>query len=137
MLEASCAVDLSENEAICYYEPRYSSVYIPDSQEYWDIVWENKDNIAGIAHSHPGNGIPNPSFNLDIKSFSSLDIGFGRKLKYWIISSTDVVVVQWVGPELYDFKIELETRNLLWIQKLREISHYHNNEEIPVTIPSE
>ena len=43
--------------------PGRSGGSLPDSRPLWDVLWEHRrEFFLGFAHSHPGSGIPGPSF---------------------------------------------------------------------------
>lgn len=113
------------NEPIYWHLPQgRNSVYLPDSKDLWDIFWENRESISGFAHSHPGSGIPHPSFE-DITTFSAIELALGQNLNWWIVSSDKEIIVNYSGPNKYDFKVqEIDLTNLDWALKLRELSHY-------------
>ena len=68
-----------------------SYTYIPDSNKLWQIIWDNRLGVAGIAHSHPGGGVPHPS-NTDITTFDAIERGLGRGLQWWITNNDNIVV---------------------------------------------
>jgi len=94
---------------------------IPDSQAIWDFTWANKDEILGIGHSHPGGGIPGPSYE-DVTTFSANELGLGRRLEWWITSSDAMVVCRWVGPGKYDYVPIVLTVEPHWADELRRRS---------------
>ena len=42
-------------------------------------------DLAGVAHSHPGGGIPTPSWE-DLTTFAAVEDGLGQRLVWWIVS---------------------------------------------------
>lgn len=62
---------------------------IPDSRTLWDAIWENKARVAGVAHTHPGSGRPQPSYT-DETTFQAIESALGRRL-VWPIVTTDHV----------------------------------------------
>ncbi len=80
-----------EDSVIHMHEPPgRSTTYLPDSQSLWDIVWENRARLVGIAHTHPGSGYPGPS-RTDLTTFEAMEKGLGKRLKWWILSSSHSV----------------------------------------------
>jgi len=63
--------------------------FIPDSRSLWEAIWENRDRVAGVAHSHPGSGIPQPSYT-DETTFDAIEAGLGKRL-WWPIITVDHV----------------------------------------------
>src|SRR6185369_6039063 len=85
-LEAGVVVGY-EGEPIFWHLPEGRTAgYLPDSRELWEVIWENRHNVYGIAHSHPGSGLPGPSRE-DITTFAGIELGLGRRLVWWITSS--------------------------------------------------
>lgn len=94
---------------------------IPDSHSFWEYIWANRERIAGIAHSHPGAGVPGPSQE-DVTTFSAIELALGRKLWWWITSSDEVVKVTWKGPGAYQYIGTLLDKTPNWAHELRRIS---------------
>lgn len=107
--------------------PGRNSGYLPDSRDLWDIIWENRDNLLGFAHSHPGAGETGPSWE-DITTFSAVERGLGRRLVWWITSEDRLAVLHWKGPGQHDYSLgqidpHLEAR-YPWVVELRQLSEY-------------
>ncbi len=95
---------------------------IPDDRTLWDVLWEDhkRDTLSGFAHSHPGSGVPGPSYT-DVTTFAAIEAALGKRLIWWITSSTHVIRIDWTGPEKYDYtSIVIEEPE--WAFKLRAIS---------------
>jgi len=58
---------------------------IPDCDKLWNFLWENREIIGGVAHSHPGSGLPVPS-QTDVQTFSAIERALGKKLLWPIVS---------------------------------------------------
>ncbi len=71
-----------------------SSVRIPDTQSLWDLLFENRDRLEGVAHTHPGNGYPQPSHE-DLTTFAAVEKGLGIRTNWWILSRDSSVLVRW------------------------------------------
>ncbi len=99
---------------------------LPDSRDLWDVFWENRGTLQGFAHSHPGSGVPSPSWE-DITTFAAVEQGLGRRLTWWIISETHRVVVLWRGPGPHDYETYLDLDTLdyrpCWLDGLRKTSY--------------
>lgn len=120
-MEAGVVIGL-DGQPIYWHLPENRSVaYLPDSQKLWDVIWENRNNILGYAHSHPGGGTPGPSHE-DITTFSAIELALGKRLKWWIISqdfSSSVIRLRWIGPNKYDYAGQLDSREKLdWWEEL-------------------
>jgi len=98
---------------------------IPDSQSLWDFLYENRDRVAGIAHTHPGSGTPSPSWT-DLTTFAAVESGLSerpfRRLRWWIASSDRVCVAEWTGPGQHDYKCRPLEEDPGWLAELRRRS---------------
>lgn len=93
MIEVAVVLD-NDGQPVYWHEPPgRSSVAIPDSRDLWDAIWENRDNLMGVAHSHPGTGTPVPS-QTDVTTFVAVEKALGRKLVWPIITQDRVAFFQ-------------------------------------------
>lgn len=127
MLEACVVID-KNNQPIYWNLPNgRTSVKVPDSRPFWDVVYERRHEIKGIAHSHPGGGLPSPSYE-DITTFDAMEEGLGLRLEWWITSSNRLISCKWQGKQDYssqeDFGVYPE-----WLPKLRSLSGYGKGNE--------
>lgn len=83
MIEVACII--SKNDSVLWWHepPGRNCVSIPDSRTMWDVLWENRFDVKGVAHTHPGHGLPMYSLE-DYGTFDSIEQGLGRKLYWWI-----------------------------------------------------
>jgi len=96
---------------------------LPDSQALWDFIWKNRNEIMGIAHSHPGRGLPGPS-HTDVTTFAAIEDGLGKRLLWWITSEDKLVVIKWVGPGKHTYSSrEISSNDPEWLKPLRNASH--------------
>ncbi len=123
-IEAAAVIG-PEDTVIHFHEPPGRSVvYLPDSQSLWDVSWENRGRLVGIAHTHPGSGYPSPS-RTDLSTFEAMEKGLGRRLKWWILSSNLSVLLEWnaMNPG-YDVTSFLFPENEPgWMNELRLLSY--------------
>ncbi len=94
---------------------------LPDSQTLWEVFWDNREDLAGFGHSHPGGGVPGPSYE-DVTTFAAIEAGLGRRLEWWITSSDAMVVARWVGPEKLTYAPIVLTVEPFWADELRRRS---------------
>ena len=134
-MEAGVLLDW-DGKPIYWHLPKGRSVaYLPDSRDLWDVIWENRKNISGFAHSHPGSGLPSPS-HTDLTTFSGIELAIGRRLDWWIISSDRVILARHISiimGSLYKYKEEDkynypfnkigDTWKLPWLYELRNNSY--------------
>lgn len=104
---------------------RPSVARIEDARDLWTVIWENRDNLAGVAHSHPGSGLPGPSYE-DVTTFSAIESALGRRLDWWIISTDRVIVARWHGPDPLKYRgreIDPASEPCRWLSNLRTLSY--------------
>ena len=134
MIEA--AVVIGHNGHPMYWHcPNESSGYIQDSRKLWEYLWDKRKLIAGIAHTHPGSGLPGPS-RTDLTTFSAIERALGRRLCWWILSQDRTVLAQhmvlFTTEDLatrYGCEKEAAYRTIgipepFWAAELRERSEY-------------
>lgn len=116
------AVLVDKNHQPLFWLPGFSGE-VPDSSALWNCIWRNRDDILGVAHSHPGSGRPTASL-IDVTTFSAIERGLGRRLTWWITSSDSWVQLQWYGPEDIVYCSSIPTiPEPEWLLKLREMSY--------------
>lgn len=102
MIESAMVFDLN-GEVLHWHLPvGRSAAHIPDSHNLWEIIWENRDQIGGVAHTHPGNGLAHPSHE-DRTTFSAIELALGKRLIWPILTGTDEGHFVWVGPGKYNY----------------------------------
>ncbi len=127
MIEAGAVIGLKGEVIHWHLPPGRTGGSLPDSGDLWEVLWEHRTNLLGIAHSHPGGGVPGPSPE-DVTTFSAIERALGKKLKWWIASSDHVAVFQWVGPDKYNYAGS-PVLAPAWTYQLRELSHYYHTQE--------
>jgi hypothetical protein len=126
-------VVLAKNEAVLQWHlpPGRTGGSLPDSPDLWQVLWANRDNLYGFAHSHPGSGPVAPSWE-DLTTFSAIDRALGKRLVWPITSSDHVAFFTWKGPGPYvyahagQFTAD-DAPDWLppdWLSKLRELSNF-------------
>lgn len=127
-LEAGVLVRRDGSPIYWHLPASRSSIYLPDSRDLWDIIWENRDDVLGFAHSHPGKGLPHPSME-DLTTFRGVDSSLGRSLLWWITSEDRVVQFQkfdWRDRDLSDYFADhaQSEHTMQWLEQLRKVSKY-------------
>lgn len=121
MIEAGVLID-KEGFAMYWHLPNGRTAgSIPDTRTLWDQIWENRGHVLGFAHSHPGGGIPAPSWT-DLTTFAAVEAALGRRLLWWITSSEHIIRLEWCGPEKTDYGFMTPPREPYWAEDLRRIS---------------
>jgi hypothetical protein len=135
VLESAVVIGNS-NEALFWFLPAdRSATHIPDSRLLWEYIWENREWIKGVAHSHPGSGIPVPSWE-DLTTFSAMEKALGKELSWWIVTSDDWLEFRKDSKDddySYGALQPMEPSNRedpSWLSKLRQYSYCVGEEEI-------
>lgn len=117
------AVVLDKNwQPLHWHLPEGRSVGgIPDTPSLWEILWVNREILLGVAHSHPGGGVPSPS-QTDVTTFAAVEAGLGVRLKWPIVTTAAVVICEWVGPDRLQYGVRRVGMGSLWVAQLLEYS---------------
>jgi hypothetical protein len=98
-----------------------SSGWIPDRRSLWEAFWDNRISMMGFAHSHPGGGVPGPSYT-DLITFAAAETGVGKRLFWYIVSSEHTVLVYYAGPGRLDYRVA-QIPDPEWAGALRDASN--------------
>lgn len=124
-LEAAVVVGLL-GHGIHWHLPRgRTAVSLPDDRTLWSVIWQRRHEIKGIAHSHPGRGLPQPS-HTDVTTFRAIEKALGRRLTWWIISEDTVAVCRWTRrsrSEPGTWIAEADPTPHTWLAELRKLSY--------------
>lgn len=111
-----------DGEPIFWHVPQDRTIgSLPDSPTLWEVFWNNRDKIAGFAHSHPGHGIPGPSYE-DVTTFAAIEAAIGKRFDWWITSKDNLIVARWKGEHRLTYETSILESNPSWLNKLRELS---------------
>mgnify|MGYP001817973532 CR=1 FL=1 len=94
MIEAAFVFDIDGNVIAWHLPPGRSGGSIPDSRDLWSVMWENREILGGVAHTHPWRGTPWPS-GIDVTTFSACERGLGRRLVWPIITFDRILCFRW------------------------------------------
>jgi hypothetical protein len=92
MMETALVFDLNGNTIHWHEPPGRSGGSIPDTRSLWDILWENRERLGGVAHTHPWDGPAYPS-NTDLTTFDAIERGLGKHLLWPVVTFTEVLYV--------------------------------------------
>jgi hypothetical protein len=121
MMEVGVVID-QNNEPIFWHLPEHrTGGSLPDSGALWRVLWENRKVLSGFAHSHPGSGVPGPSYT-DVTTFAAVEVALGVRLNWWITSETHLIVARWAGPDRLQYEGALLSEEPPWANELREKS---------------
>jgi proteasome lid subunit RPN8/RPN11 len=127
MIEVAMVFDKKGNALFWLGPKEHTSSYIPDSQVMWQRIWEHRDIIGGVVHTHPWNGAPFPS-ETDTTTWHAIERALGKKLIWPIVSMDDVTYFrrfQKDGVEFYqavNFKPKNTTHWMKNVIELRRLS---------------
>ena len=124
MMESAVIISLSGEPLYWHLPEGRTAGSIPDSNKLWSVIWENRNNILGIAHTHPGKGIPYPSWT-DITTFDACELGLGSKLLWWIFTEDNGAVFI-KGNKKYEYNGKLLDKSIdeiPWLIELRKHSY--------------
>ena len=134
-LEAAAVISADEKEVLFWHLPADRSVaFLPDTAgTLWDALRKHWRQMAGTVHSHPGHGIPHPSYE-DLTSYDAFEFWSDRRFRWWVASMDRLVRVEWEGPERYDYRVTPVDKDAEppWVDELRRLSR-----ERPMTSPAE
>lgn len=122
-IEAGVLVDLEGKTLFWHLPMDRSGGYLPDSRDLWTVIWENRANILGFAHSHPGSGETGPSME-DLTTFAAIEAALGRRLVWWITSADQLIELHWAGPEKLAYWQGPSVSDPEWLPELRKHSYY-------------
>lgn len=123
MIEAGVVIDKHENALFWHLPEGRTSGSLPDSRTLWQVLWEafKADTLLGFAHSHPGSGVPGPSYS-DVTTFAAIEAALGKRLHWWIASLDHVVLIRWSGPDKISYRSTIVTEVPSWAAGLRRLS---------------
>ena len=61
-----------------------SSTKIPDHRERWEVIWQHRNEITEIAHSHPGKFLD--FSHEDLTTMEAVEAGTGKAFTWSIIT---------------------------------------------------
>lgn len=121
MREAGVLLNM-KGEPMYWHNPHdRSGGALPDSRDLWNVIWDNREDVSGFVHSHPGSGVPGPSYE-DVTTFSGIERALGKRLDWWIITEDACSFIRWVGPHMYDYAALPVRQKMLWMEELRRNS---------------
>lgn len=118
MLEGALVIDHNDYIIKVHLPEFRTSSLLPHSDSLWWFLWEHRDRIKGIAHTHPAWAGVQPSIT-DLVTFRDIDNALGCALKWWVVGSTTTTETKkhTDGKYAYYFIDEPE-----WAEALRILS---------------
>ena len=75
---------ISKSGAILWADASTSPIALPDSRTRWEAIWQHRDELFAIAHSHPAG--PAAFSDEDLSTMAALDSALGRALHYYVVT---------------------------------------------------
>jgi len=91
-----------------------SAVALPDSRARWEAIWQHRETLTAIVHSHPVG--PRAFSHEDLTTMEALDAALGRPLLYLVLAP-DGLCARWGESDLPPPEGEPH-----WAQALRDAS---------------
>ncbi len=61
-----------------------SPAFVDGGRTAWDVIWEQRDRVFDIAHTHPHG--PDTFSSIDENSMRAIATGLGRPVRFWVLS---------------------------------------------------
>ena len=75
--------------AILYADASNSPAALPDSRTRWQAIWEHRDELEDIVHSHPMG--PSAFSAEDESTMEAVDSALGRRMRYTVVAPKQVI----------------------------------------------
>lgn len=121
MIESALVFDKEGKTIHWHLPPGRSGGWIPDTRDLWEVLWENRHRLGGVAHTHPWNGEAWPS-GTDETTFRAVELGLGQQLLWPVVTFTDMKAFVFnpvTGEYVQAGPLTLELEGL---EELRQIS---------------
>jgi hypothetical protein len=76
--------------AILWADASDSPSRLPDSRARWEAIWDHRDRLAEIAHSHPHG--PAAFSAEDESTMAALIAALGRKIRFSVVAPSATIV---------------------------------------------
>ena len=120
MHEAALVLSLDGTILYRHAPPGATAVYLPDSRDLWEVLWEHRHHLGGVAHTHPWSGVPAPSQE-DLTTFSACEAALGARLDWWIATDDQALCFRHAGPDRLDYH-PVDREDPSWLDELRALS---------------
>ena len=133
MIETGVVFDKVGNPLFWHEPPGRSGGSIPDSNDLWEFLWEHREVVAGVAHSHPGSGVPHPS-QTDVQTFSAVERALGKRLLWPIVTSQQTRFFKASGEGRFDYVEDRHPPHIeprVFLILIRELRRRSNVRAIP------
>ncbi len=70
--------------AVLYADASNSPAALPDSRSRWEAIWQHREELEAIVHSHPMG--PSAFSAEDVSTMEALDAALGKPMKYCVVA---------------------------------------------------
>ncbi len=102
MIEVALVFDEEGRALHWHLPPGCTGASIPDSRSLWEVLWQHRHHLGGVAHTHPLSGPPEPS-HIDLTTWSACERALGARLAWPIVTFTEEACFVWSGPGRLDY----------------------------------
>lgn len=88
---------IDRDGAILWADASGSAAAMPDSRARWEAIWERRDRLEEIAHSHPLG--PRAFSDEDRTTMDALEVALGRALRYSVVAPDGMIARQGAAGE--------------------------------------
>lgn len=93
---------IGKGGAVLFSDASQSPSQLPDSRKRWQMIWEHRDELEELSHSHP-NG-PLAFSREDETTMQALETALGKTLRFSVLAPTGMItkrgdVVETVADE--------------------------------------
>lgn len=121
MMEVALVFDKEGKTMTWHLPPGRSGGYIPDSHDLWTFLWDHRDTIGGVAHTHPWDGAAWPS-HTDVTTFNAIERGLGVRLTWAVITFSDEGYFAWSDEKKQYERLSSSPIQVEGVQELRNKS---------------
>ncbi len=75
---------IGRGNAILYADASNSPAALPDSRTRWEAIWEHREELEAIVHSHPVG--PSKFSAEDESTMSAIDAALGKPMHYCVVA---------------------------------------------------
>jgi hypothetical protein len=87
---------IGKGGAILWADASDSPAALPDSRARWEAIWQHRDELEVIAHSHP---IGPSAFSAEDEStMEALDSALGKRMRYMVVAPRVTIARTGGGP---------------------------------------
>ena len=101
---------ITKNGTIVWSDAGDNALALPDSRARWEAIWNNREELAEIVHSHPVG--PRAFSHEDETTMEALDAALGKALRFSVLAPEGLVVRE-------DGKVFESAETPWWVPLLR------------------